>query len=136
MDTNKRRNYTELEIETFVSSLETFKDIIECKISNKMTNTQKLQAWRELTDYYNSMPGICKSTLKQLQDLPKNLKRKAAKNNASERLEKFETCGGQYETFTSQTDQRLIAMGSVKKPLINLYDSDHVYYMKTSMCKC
>ena len=82
------------------------------------------------------MPGICKSTLKQLQDLPKNLKRKAAKNNASERLEKFETCGGQYETFTSQTDQRLIAMGSVKKPLINLYDSDHVYYMKSSLCKC
>ena len=68
MDSNKWRNYTELDIETFVSCLENFKDIIECKISNKMTNSQKLQAWRKLTDYYNSMPEICKRILKQLQD--------------------------------------------------------------------
>ena len=101
-----------------------------------MTNSQKLQAWRELTEYYNSMPGICKRSLKQLQDLHKNLKRKATKNNANERLKKFETGGGPYESFTSQIDQRLIAMGSVKKPLINRYDSDHAYHMKTSLGRC
>ena len=53
---NKKRNYAELETETFVSCLETYKKIIECMITNKIRNEEKLKAKKEFTEYYK----LCK----------------------------------------------------------------------------
>ena len=44
MAINKGRNYAELEMEIFVSCLETYKEKIECKITNKIANKEKLKA--------------------------------------------------------------------------------------------
>lgn len=136
MEENKRKNYTTVENETFLECLQQFKDKIENKTTNAVSNIEKQTAWDQLTVMFNSMPGVSKRKCKQLKDLHKNLKRKANKNRADERVKVFKTGGGSEPSVISSLDERMIALGSVKTPLVNVYDSDYSYHSLTANSKC
>ncbi|KAK9674921.1 Myb/SANT-like DNA-binding domain [Popillia japonica] len=60
------------------------KDIIENKTSNKLSNTEKEQAWERVQNCFNSKSYICRS-IEQLKSKYDNLKTKARRVIANER---------------------------------------------------
>ncbi|GBN00361.1 hypothetical protein AVEN_270127-1 [Araneus ventricosus] len=63
----------------------------------------------------------------------KNLKRKGNKNQADRRFQIFKTGGGpKADTSSNPVEERLLAMGTLKIPLVNCYDSDAAYRKMTT----
>ncbi|GBN03538.1 hypothetical protein AVEN_146659-1 [Araneus ventricosus] len=82
---------------------------------------------------FNSFPGVAKRNAKQLMTYYKNLKRKGNKNQADRRFQIFKTGGGPKADMSSNpVEERLLAMGTLKIPLVNCYDSDAAYHTMTT----
>ena len=63
-----------------------------------------------------------------------NLKKRAKKAAAADKLEKLKTGGGTYVVQVDQTDEKLLSMlGNRAEPLINIFDSDADYYAITGL---
>jgi len=63
-----------------------------------------------------------------------NLKKRAKKAAAADKLEKLKTGGGTYVAQVDQTDEKLLSMlGNRAEPLINIFDSDADYYAITGL---
>ncbi|GBN27599.1 hypothetical protein AVEN_90103-1 [Araneus ventricosus] len=129
----KRKNFTEIEAEAFLLSLDQFKLIIENKKTDATSNKEKTSAWAELTAMFNSFPGVARRNSKQLMTYYKNLKRKGNKNQAVRRYQIFKTGRGpKADTSSNPVEERLLAMGALKIPLVNSYDSDAAYHKMTT----
>jgi len=63
-----------------------------------------------------------------------NLKKRAKKAAAADKLEKLKTGGGTYVVQVGQTDEKLLSMlGNKAEPLTNIFDSDADYYATTGL---
>ncbi|GBN64620.1 hypothetical protein AVEN_156682-1 [Araneus ventricosus] len=129
----KRKNFTEIEAEAFLLLLDNFKSVIENKKTDATTNKEKASTWDGLTAMVNSFPGVAKRDAKELMTYYKNLKRKGNKNQADRRFQIFKTGGGpKADTSSNSVEERLLAMGALKIPLVNCYDSDAAYHKMTT----
>ncbi|CAL1296247.1 unnamed protein product [Larinioides sclopetarius] len=83
---------------------------------------------------FNGFPGVRKRNVKQLITIDyKNLKSKGNRSQASRRFEIFKTGGGPNPNASANpVEERLLAMGALKMPLINIYDSDAAYHKMTT----
>ncbi|GBM21358.1 hypothetical protein AVEN_149924-1 [Araneus ventricosus] len=82
---------------------------------------------------FNSFPGVARRNSKQLMTYYKNLKRKRNKNQADRRYQIFKTGGGpKADTSSNPVEESLLAMGALKIPLVNCYDSDAAYHKMTT----
>ncbi|GBM94654.1 hypothetical protein AVEN_185624-1 [Araneus ventricosus] len=123
-----RKIFTEFEREVVLFEVDAVKHIVENKVQNYITRAKKDAAWEKIARNFNSTPGVHKRTAKQLHNLYKNMKRKAVKDRASERVEQFKTGGGPFKTPPSNPiNEKLLEMGVVRQPLPNPVDDDHDY---------
>ncbi|KFM70549.1 hypothetical protein X975_02281, partial [Stegodyphus mimosarum] len=128
-----RQNYTSLEKAVLAECVLKYRDIIENKVTNSVTNKEKQKTWDLIEKEFNSIPGVTIRTARQLYNCYRNLKRKATKRKAEERIEIFRTGGGLAVTNENDNiDETLFAMGAITQPLENVYDSDLAYHMQTS----
>ena len=89
----KSANYSEMEKDVFLTTIECFKNIIETKRTDALSAKTKKETWNKITATYNS--NVTKPrTADQLQQLWRNLKKKAKEQNAIRRKELFKTGGG------------------------------------------
>lgn len=77
-----------------VELVESFKDILECKKTDAISNKKKNEAWEEILMKYNARRNGIERTITQLKTVYKNLKGKVRREIAQERLEVFKTGGG------------------------------------------
>ncbi|XP_035230321.1 myb/SANT-like DNA-binding domain-containing protein 3 [Stegodyphus dumicola] len=129
-----RQNYTSLEKAVLAECVLKYRHIIENKVTNSVTNKEKKKnTWDLIEKEFNSIPEVTVRTATQLYNCYRNLKRKATKRKAEERIELFRTGGGPAVTNENDNiDETLFAMGAITRPLENVYDSDHLYHMQTS----
>ncbi|GBO41689.1 hypothetical protein AVEN_53693-1 [Araneus ventricosus] len=82
---------------------------------------------------FNSFPGVARRNSKHLMTYYKNLKRKGNKSQADTRYQIFKTGDGpKADTSSNPVEERLLAMGALKIPLANCYDSDAAYHKMTT----
>nr|CAI5853442.1 unnamed protein product [Callosobruchus analis] len=97
MELNKGRrirgnNFTKEEL-LLVRMVSQFKKVVECKVSDKINNQDKNDAWRKITEYFTA-DNSCKRITEQLRMKYENLKKKAKKIVADTRTSITGTGGG------------------------------------------
>ncbi|XP_054709885.1 myb/SANT-like DNA-binding domain-containing protein 3 [Uloborus diversus] len=123
-----KTNFTPYEAEMLASLVDNFKEVIECKKTNAIANTQKDRAWEELTAQYNSIGGtIPPRTALQLKNKWKNMKKESNKRKALEKVEIFRTGGGTKKMLITPIEERVASMGILTEPIECQYDSDFPY---------
>ena len=86
-------NFSPAEQELLISLI-TQHPIIECKKTDKESAAKKKQEWGKLANTFNSMSMENQRTVKNLQSLWKNMKRKAKTDFAAAKRERRGTGGG------------------------------------------
>ena len=89
-------NYSDTDKQIFLSIFEKYKNIIENKKTDSIVGMQKKQAWKDVTELYNSNVLQARNS-EQLQQLWRNLKKKAKDHSSSRRRSHFQTGGGAYK---------------------------------------
>ena len=90
-------NYSDTDKQMFLSTFETYKNIIENKKTDSLVGMQK-KAWKEVTELYNSNVLQARNS-EQLQQLWRNFKKsKRPKYCSSRRRSHFQPGGGAYKT--------------------------------------
>ncbi|KAF5298302.1 hypothetical protein FQR65_LT09813 [Abscondita terminalis] len=75
---NRDNNFTKEEELLFLTEIEKYKNIIECKMTDKINSSEKNDAWRKIQIGFNSNNGSHRN-LEQLKNKYDNLKCKARK---------------------------------------------------------
>ena len=91
---NRCKNFTEAEKKLLITLVEKYKSTIECKKTDAKSAKEKLQAWTELCEEFNSSSMYAKREVKQLQSSWKNIKTRAKADAAFVRRETQATGGG------------------------------------------
>ena len=96
MDNSKKErgaNFSAAEQEILIGLIKEH-PIIECKKTDKESAAKKKKEWEKLTEIFNSMSMENQRTVKNLQSLWKNLKRKAKADFAAAKSDRRRTGGG------------------------------------------
>lgn len=126
---SKRRVYNTYETELLIACVDKYKKVIESKVTNAFINRDKQKAWEDLTEYFNQEnSGREKCTTSQLQNLYRNLKKRAMKKVSDNRIEVFKTGGGPVipEAVVKTNDELLNNMGVLRLPLPTAKDTNGV----------
>jgi hypothetical protein len=86
-------NFSKEEELLLLEEVEKFKKIVECKITNRVTCTEKNEAWQKIANNFNAKSNHCRS-IEQLKAKFENLKTKARKVAASTKNTLKKTGGG------------------------------------------
>ncbi|XP_074035390.1 uncharacterized protein [Leptinotarsa decemlineata] len=99
-DSNKKRsaNFTSKEEHILISLVLKFKEQIECR-SDTNTNKLKLNAWKRVTNEFNSISGENYRQLQVLKNKYENIKKRSKQKFAAEKSFLKKTGGGPPEDF-------------------------------------
>ncbi|XP_074035645.1 uncharacterized protein [Leptinotarsa decemlineata] len=86
-------NFSREEEMNLIQEIEKFKHILECKITNKVTNAEKEEAWRKVLSSFNSR-NLQVRSISQIKSKFDNLKTKAKKEMAKQKSYMRGTGGG------------------------------------------
>lgn len=123
-----RKHFSTFEKELLLELTKKNLGVIENKKTNAVSIKEKQETWKKIGTEFNSIPGVTPRTSKQLWDCYKNLKKKAVKERAKNKIEIYKTGGGISDAL--QTDvlgERILAMGVITEPLENQCDSNAPY---------
>lgn len=102
-----------------------YKDIIECKSTNKTTNLEKSKAWVEISKRFSCELETTPRTAKQLKTCYLNMKKRAFAQKAEFLMEKRKTGGGKVKKNPpTQFDEKIIALNVLTAPLETQFDSE------------
>ena len=103
-------NFSSKEINTLVSIVEQYKNVIECKKTDATSWKDKDTAWENIADIFNSITESFRSkkTLRsKYDDLKKSVRKKVSHN----KMEQFKTGGGKADIHTlTSVEERIISM--------------------------
>ncbi|XP_044745661.1 uncharacterized protein LOC123307427 [Coccinella septempunctata] len=85
---NRGKNFSIEEKNLLFSIIESKKDIIECKATNKISIIEKKECWEQISRIFNAL-AIEKRSAAQLKTLYENSKRRAKQEIGSENKERF-----------------------------------------------
>lgn len=123
-----RKNFSHFEKEILLELTQKYVHIVENKKTNMITVKQKNDTWKTIETEFNGIPGVTLRTMKQLWDCYKNLKKKATKERANQKIEIYKTGGGSVSMEKKDTfGEKLLSMGAIIEPLENVCDSDSQY---------
>jgi hypothetical protein len=129
---NKERtrapNFDSRDQETLVDIVLTkYKSIVENMKTDAVTSRQKTAAWKSIADDFNAIASV-KRSAENLKTLYFNLKSRAKKAAAMDKVEVYKTGGGKKPKGLELVGEKLLAaLGPKVNPLSNPYDSDAVY---------
>ncbi|XP_046384742.1 myb/SANT-like DNA-binding domain-containing protein 3 [Ischnura elegans] len=103
-------NFSELEKSRLLDLVETYSNVIENKRTDATTCHEKMKAWEGISVAFNSTETNAVRTWKQLKNCYENMKRRAKKNAADEKIERYKTGGGSCHTQLTSQEERLIGM--------------------------
>ena len=128
----KRRapNYTPTEKATLVNLVAEYSAILENKKTDATTNSEKTDAWKKITQRFNSTsPSMIPRTIDSLRKYYEHMKENLRKRTADQKKELYKTGGGTCKIIcTEDTDDLLLSIIN-KKTVCGLnssYDSDKV----------
>lgn len=126
---NKKRstNFSSKEENILISLVKKFKDQIECKRSDTNTNKIKLNAWKRVTNEFNSISGENYRHLEVLRNKYDNLKKRSKQKFADEKSFLKKTGGGPSKDFYfDDTDKEIKEIiGTQMTGLQSEFDDDH-----------
>ncbi|XP_072399128.1 uncharacterized protein [Diabrotica undecimpunctata] len=95
MDKSKKRstNFTKEEELLLLQEIEKYKDIVECKTTNKVNNKEKEEAWQKILTTFNAKNMVCR-TVEQIKNKFDNMKTRTRKVVAKEKAYLRGTGGG------------------------------------------
>lgn len=130
-------NFGPTEIRVLMDMVFKFRDIIENKKTDAITNKEKDVAWTKVADLFNAASGVAIRSSKTLrlkyESIKKNTKKKAAHN----RQELYKTGGGEAtQAAFSVAEEKVLAMCANMGGLDARNDSDAlVGYSNSNTCK-
>ncbi|XP_068084422.1 myb/SANT-like DNA-binding domain-containing protein 3 [Anabrus simplex] len=131
MEENKRKrcaNYTDFETDILTELVVKYKDVVENKKTDGVTVKKKLETWKIIENEFNAIPGVRSRDYKHLKVCYENLKRKARKICADEKVNRNKTGGGYFKPPNSKGAENIMALiGPTITPLENPHDSDALY---------
>ncbi|KAJ4432500.1 hypothetical protein ANN_21120, partial [Periplaneta americana] len=128
---NGGKNFSEREKMLLLDIITEYKDVIENKTTDAVTNTLKHECWGKICHKFNAQQDSDIRNSEQLRNLYDCLKRRARKERSTEKVEIYKTGGGSVaSTATVGTvSERVIGLISEQiTPLINEFDSDTNYH--------
>ncbi|KAI4460658.1 hypothetical protein MML48_5g00010615 [Holotrichia oblita] len=115
-------NFTESENEVLVLIINKYKDIVENKKTDNVSNSEKITAWQNIAKEFNSQsPNFVTRSVDSLKKYYDNLKKGMRKRAASERSKMYKTGGGKADTNISKGDELLLSL--INKKTIYGYES-------------
>lgn len=93
-DSKRSANFSEAETKLLLKLISKYSNIIECKKTDSATWRDKEEAWKKLTDEFNSIIGSTPRCTKNLKCKYDNVKKSAKKKLAAEKIEIYKTGGG------------------------------------------
>ncbi|KAI4469770.1 hypothetical protein MML48_1g19026 [Holotrichia oblita] len=115
-------NFTESEKEVLVLIINKYKDIVENKKTDNVSNSEKTTAWQNIAKEFNSQsPNFVTRSVESLKKYYDNLKKGMRKRAARERSEMYKTGGGKADTNISKGDELLLSL--INKKTIYGYES-------------
>lgn len=125
----KGRNFSELEKELLIQIVFKYKGIIEDKQTNSASVQKKNEAWKKITDEFNSIQTNGTREIKNLKVLYDNLKMRARKEKIDDKVEQFKTGGGSWSKKISQLSEKIVGeLSDQFEPLPNPHDSSSVLF--------
>ncbi|XP_063227806.1 myb/SANT-like DNA-binding domain-containing protein 3 isoform X2 [Bacillus rossius redtenbacheri] len=132
---SKRCNFSDREKYLLVDLVEENLLIIENKRTDAVFAKEKDMAWNKLTEKFNASSDVSR-TSKQLKCCYENIKKRARKSTASDKVELKKTGGGGYVPKLSCIEARVMALvNSQFTPLNCKYDSDAIYQGDLEDCE-
>lgn len=123
-----RKCFSNFEKELLLELVKSKISIIENKKTNKVSQKEKLSAWKEVETNFNSTPGVIKRSGKQLIQCYRNMKKRAIKAARSgERVSLFKTEGGTLEIIQDSVSEKLVSMNVLPTPTYTEFDCDATY---------
>lgn len=123
-------NFTAKEKTMLLNIIFTFKEVIECKKTDAITWKQKDEAWKKVTNIFNSQTtetfARTKESLKKFYD---NVKKNVRKEVAAEKYELNKTGGGIVLPVDKEPTTDLVLDIINEKTVFgftNIYDSDYI----------
>ncbi|XP_063222479.1 myb/SANT-like DNA-binding domain-containing protein 3 [Bacillus rossius redtenbacheri] len=128
MSVPKKSFFSEKEKITLVDLVQERLGILECKRTDGVFCKRKEEAWQELASYFNSCCEV-KRTAKQLKTCYENIKKRARKSTAVDKVEIKKTGGGGFVSKVTPLESRVIGMIQCQfAPLKSSVDSDAQYH--------
>lgn len=128
-NSNKKRstNFSSREESILISLVKKFKEQIECKKSDTNTNKIKLNAWKRVTNDFNSISGENYRHLQILRNKYENVKKQSKQKFADEKSFLKKTGGGPPKDFNfDDTDKEMKEIiGTQMTGLQSEFDDDH-----------
>ncbi|XP_072384633.1 myb/SANT-like DNA-binding domain-containing protein 3 [Diabrotica undecimpunctata] len=125
MEKKRCNNFTANEIDVLVSLVEKFKEIVECKKTDTITNNGKEAEWRKIEMQFNSICGTGR-TAKMLRSKWDSLKKSIKKEYADYKQQLYKTGGGpKRDLGLNNASNRIVAIiGVGATGTISQFDSD------------
>ncbi|XP_069672712.1 myb/SANT-like DNA-binding domain-containing protein 3 [Periplaneta americana] len=130
MEGNRVRapNFNKYEVEILIELIQKYKHIIENKKTDGVSLKEKDATWRKIANEFGHLPGITQRTYENLKTAYENLKTKARRDSANDRLEKYKTDGGiGGPSKLDEIGERILDIIKPSVPVKSTYDSDAAY---------
>ncbi|XP_069678796.1 uncharacterized protein [Periplaneta americana] len=121
-------NFNKYEVEMLIELIQKYKHIIENKKTDGVSLKEKDATWRLIADEFGHLPGVTQRTYVNLKTAYENLKRKARRDSANDKLEKYKTGGGiGGPSKLDEIGERILDIIKPTVPVKATYDSDAAY---------
>lgn len=121
------KKINDAEKELLVELVHQYKNIIECKKTDSISNKNKNETWEKLTKEFNCKRTGLEKTSKQLRTSYMNLKGNLRQSLSKNKREIFQTGGGVPDFKLNDNDTLISLLGRSVKPHNNKFDSNADY---------
>ncbi|KAI4466137.1 hypothetical protein MML48_3g00005953 [Holotrichia oblita] len=130
MESVKNIHFTEAEKDAIINISIKYRNIIENKRTDGISNKQKNIAWENIAKEYNALGINVIRTSKQLRTFYDNLKKKLKRRCADEKVELYKTGGGTMKVppIVPAEEKLLDSLKETFHPMPNAYDSSSSYF--------
>lgn len=128
-DAKRSFNYNEKEKSLLLDLFDNYKNVLECKKTDKVTSKDKEKAWKKIEKEFNAETvAQCRRNAASLRTCYENIKKRAKKACGDEKVQVFLTGGGIKSSKITEQQARVVAMIPEQfVPDENPYDCDGMY---------